>query len=169
MSISHAMLAELEQEAVSIRKVLERVPDGKADYKPHEKSMPMGRLAGHLAELAGWGVSTLVGDSFDFRPVDGPAFQPLAVRNGAEAVAAFDRGLAAMKEHLAKASDEHLMGNWSLLSGGHTIFTMPRVACLRSFVMNHMVHHRAQLALYLRMLDIPVPSMYGPSADEGSM
>jgi len=154
---------------ISTRKTLERVPEGKADWAPHAKSMKMGRLAGHLAELSGWGASIIGQDSLDFRPVGAPPTQPVVMTSRAQILEVFDKKVAEARQQLAGASDETLLKNWTLLSGGQTIMTMPRVAFLRSFVMNHIVHHRAQLGVYLRMNEVPVPSVYGPSADEGKM
>jgi uncharacterized damage-inducible protein DinB len=131
--------------------------------------MKMGRLAGHLAELSGWGASIIGQDSLDFRPVGAPPTQPVVMTSRAQILEVFDKKVAEARQQLAGASDETLLKNWTLLSGGQTIMTMPRVAFLRSFVMNHIVHHRAQLGVYLRMNEVPVPSVYGPSADEGKM
>jgi uncharacterized damage-inducible protein DinB len=129
----------------------------------------MGNLATHLTELPGWAISTLDKDELDIAPVGAPPFKRVAVTSAEEALAKFDESLARARALLASATDEHLMGKWSLLMGGKTIMTLPRVAVLRSFVMNHNVHHRAQLGVYYRMNDIPVPALFGPSADEGSM
>jgi uncharacterized damage-inducible protein DinB len=169
MAIRDALLAEFDHEMISTRKTLERVPEGKADWAPHAKSMKMGRLAGHLAELSGWGASIIGQDSLDFRPVGAPPTQPVVMTSRAQILEVFDKKVAEARQQLAGASDETLLKNWTLLSGGQTIMTMPRVAFLRSFVMNHIVHHRAQLGVYLRMNEVPVPSVYGPSADEGKM
>ena len=169
MAIRDALLAEFDHEMISTRKTLERVPEGKADWAPHAKSMKMGRLAGHLAELSGWGASIIGQDSLDFRPVGAPPTQPVVMTSRAQILEVFDKKVAEARQQLAGASDETLLKNWTLLSGGQTIMTMPRVAFLRSFVMNHIVHHRAQLGVYLRMNEVPVPSVYGPSADEGKL
>ena len=169
MAIRDALLAEFDHEMISTRKTLERVPEGKADWAPHAKSMKMGRLAGHLAELSGWGASIIGQDSLDFRPVGAPPTQPVVMTSRAQILEVFDKKVAEARQQLAGASDETLLKNWTLLSGGQTIMTMPRVAFLRSFVMNHIVHHRAQLGVYLRMNEVAVPSVYGPSADEGKL
>ena len=169
MAIRDALLAEFDHEMISTRKTLERVPEGKADWAPHAKSMKMGRLAGHLAELSGWSASIIGQDSLDFRPVGAPPTQPVVMTSRAQILEVFDKKVAEARQQLAGASDETLLKNWTLLSGGQTIMTMPRVAFLRSFVMNHIVHHRAQLGVYLRMNEVAVPSVYGPSADEGKM
>src|ERR1700677_1233832 len=169
MPIRDALLGEFDHEMISTRATLERVPEGKGDWAPHPKSMKMARLAGHLAELSGWGAAIIGQDSFDFRPVGAPPMAPMVMTSRAQILEAFDKKVAEARKQLASASDETLMENWTLLSGGQTIMTMPRVAFLRSFVMNHIVHHRAQLGVYLRMNDVPVPSVYGPSADEGKL
>jgi len=167
MSISQALLPEFDHEMANTRKTLERVPEDKFGWKPHEKSMPMGNLAVHLATLPGWTVQTLQQESLDLAPPDGEPFKLPEAKNTKEVVAMFDQNVADARAALAEATDEQLMKPWSLLMTGKTIFTLPRVAVLRGFVMNHSIHHRAQLGVYLRLNDVPVPSIYGPSADEG--
>ncbi len=169
MTISQSLLPEFDQEMANTRKTLERIPEDKLTWKPHEKSMPLGRLAGHLAELSGWAVDTIKKDSLDFRPSDGPPMQPLIATSRQQLLEAFDNYVTASRAAIAGANDDHLMKPWSLMSAGRTIMTMPRIVVIRSFVMNHVIHHRAQLGVYLRLNNIPVPSIYGPSADEGSM
>ena len=168
MSISQSLLPELDQETASTRKTLERVPADKLDYKPHEKSMAMGRLAQHIAEMIGWGTTTLTSDEFDISP-DGSAYQPPPVGTPAEILASFDKGAAEFRAALASTTDEAFMRPWSLKMTGKTMFTMPKIAVVRGMILNHMIHHRAQLGVYLRMNNIPVPAIYGPSADEGAM
>jgi uncharacterized damage-inducible protein DinB len=163
------LLPEFDQEMASTRKTLERIPIDKPDWKPHEKSMPMGRLAIHVATLPGWAVETIDRDSLDIAPVGGPPFQIPIANSQKELLALFDQNAANGRAAIAKASDEHLLKPWSLLTGGKTIFTFPRTAVLRGMVMNHLIHHRAQLGVYLRLNNIPVPALYGPSADEGGM
>jgi len=169
MKLSELFLSEFDQEMVSARKTLERIPENKLSWKPHDKSMPLGRLAGHIAELAGWAVPTIEQDSLDFRPAGQPPMQPTIATSQKQVLEIFDKNRDESRKSIARASDEHLMKNWSLLSAGQTLFTMPRFAVLRSFCMNHIIHHRAQLGVYLRLNDIPVPSVYGPSADEGTL
>lgn len=169
MAISDGILPEFDHEVANTRKVLERIPEGKPDYKPHPKSMAMDRLAGHLAELPGWAKETITLDSLDVHPPGGP--QPgqnaaLKMTSRKQLLEEFDKRVAAGRAAIAEASDEVFMKPWSLLAGGKTIFTLPKIAVLRGFVMNHMIHHRAQLGVYLRLNDVPVPSIYGPSADE---
>jgi uncharacterized damage-inducible protein DinB len=167
MALSDILLPDFDEEMAATRKTLERVPDGKFDWKPHVKSMAMGRLAQHLATLPQWGHMTIAQDSLDLAPGGVPVPQPAQVKTTAEILDMFDKNVAAGRAAIAGASDEDLRKIWSLLMNGNTILSMPRIACLRSFVMYHNVHHRAQLGVYLRLNDIPVPSIYGPSADEG--
>jgi len=169
MTIAESMLPEFDHEYAMTRKTLERAPEDKFDYKPHEKSMSMAMLLGHLAELPSWGVLITEQDNFDVAPTDGPKWEPFAPKNKEEVLAKFDESTEAARKALASCSDEAMMQPWSLLSGGKTEFTMPRVAVLRSMIFNHNVHHRAQLGVYLRLNDVAVPATYGPSADEGSM
>jgi uncharacterized damage-inducible protein DinB len=166
MSIAQSLLPEFDHEFATLRKTLERVPDGRWDYAPHAKSMPLGRLAGHLAELGGWVNSTLEADELDFAKM---AYTPFIPSSPAALVAKLDEVVAKARPVLAAASDADMMQPWTLRQGAQVFFTMPKVAVLRSFVMNHMIHHRAQLGVYLRLNDVPVPSTYGPSADEGQM
>ena len=166
MAIRDGILPEFDHEIANTRKVLERVPEGKPDYKPHEKSMAMGRLAGHTAEIPGWAKETILRDSIEVG-ADAPQQQgPLVMGSRKQLLEEFDKRAAAGRTAIAGASDEELMKPWSLIANGKTIFTLPKIAVLRGFVMNHMIHHRAQLGVYLRLNDVPVPSIYGPSADE---
>jgi uncharacterized damage-inducible protein DinB len=165
MGLSDALLPEFDNEMANTRKTLERVPDNKFDWKPHEKSMAMGGLAGHLANLPSWGSLTVGSDSFDMAPGGQPVITP-PLSSGKDVLATFDENVAKTREAIAGASDEELFKPWSLMADGNTILTMPKIAVLRNFVMNHMIHHRAQLGVYLRLNEIPVPSIYGPSADE---
>jgi uncharacterized damage-inducible protein DinB len=168
MSISASLLPEFDQEMANLRKTLERVPDGKFDWKPHPKSNNMGWLANHLANLPSWVIFTLSQDSLDVMPAGGDAYKEPKADNTAGVVAQLDKNVAAARQALQNATDEQLLKTWSLLKGGQQIFALPRVAVLRSMIMNHMIHHRAQMTVYLRMNDVPVPALYGPSADEGS-
>ncbi len=169
MSIAEALLPELEYESANTRKVLERVPDGKFDYKPHPKCFSMGDLASHIATIPLWGIVTLEKDSFDVAPVGEEPWKAPTFNSARELIEGFDQGIASMKAALARTTDADMMKPWALLQGGKTLFSMPRVAVLRSFIFNHAIHHRAQLGVYLRMNNIPVPAIYGPSADEGTM
>ncbi len=169
MKINEMLLPEFDQEMATTRRTLERFPEGKSDWKPHEKSMPLGRLAGHLAELPSLGAVALRQDSIDFAPPGAPPMKPFIATSREALLETFDKNIANARAALAEATDEQMMKPWSLLRGGKTLLTMPRTAVVRSFVMNHMIHHRAQLGVYLRLNDLPVPSVYGPSADEGQL
>ena len=168
MSISQSFLPEFEQEAATTRKLLERVPADKFGWKPHERSMAMGRLATHIAEMVGWMSATLTTDTLDFAPPGGQPYVAFEPKSSPDLVAYFDKNVGEARAALAKATDPQMMQDWSLLSGGQVLFTMPRVACIRGMIMNHVVHHRGQLSVYLRLNNIPGPAMYGPSADENS-
>ncbi len=169
MAINQALLPEFDHEMANTRKTLERIPDDKLGWKPHEKSMTLGRLAGHIAERPGWGAITVNQDSIDVAPVGAPPQTGATAKSRQEALDMFDAKVAEARAAMAGGSDEQLMRPWSLLMGGKSVFTMPKVAVLRGFVMNHTIHRRAQLGVYLRLNDIPVPSIYGPSADERGM
>ena len=169
MSISASLLPEFDQEMANTRKALERVPDEKLDWKPHEKSMSMGGLATHLANLPIWTVFTINQDSLDLEPPGGGSFRAEEKRSRREILEDFDKNVTAARDAVAGASDEELLKPWSLLKGGVTLMTLPKIVVLRSFVMNHVIHHRGQFTVYLRLNDVPVPSIYGPSADEGEM
>jgi uncharacterized damage-inducible protein DinB len=166
MSISAALLPEFDQEMATTRKVLLRVPEDKFTYKPHPKSFDMGSLAIHIATMVEWGAETIAKPNFDVAPVGEPPYQPPVVKTNQELIAMLDKNIAAFRTAIEGATDEHLMQPWSLLAGGQPIFTMPRVAVIRGMVLNHIVHHRGALSVYLRLNDIPLPAMYGPSADE---
>jgi uncharacterized damage-inducible protein DinB len=167
MSISHSLLPEFDQEMANTRKTLERLPEGKWDYKPHEKSMAMGRLAMHLAEMPGWIVPTIRQDSLDIQPPGAPKWVGKMASSTAEVLAEFDKNVNAAREAMAGCSDADWVKPWSLLVTGKVMFTLPKIGVVRSMILNHAIHHRAQLGVYLRLNDLPVPSVYGPSADEG--
>ena len=166
MTIGQMMLGEFDQEMQNTRKTLERCPDEKWNWKPHEKSGTVGWLASHIATMVGWLPMTISTEEFDYAPVDGPSFEPPKIGNRKELLTTFDKESAAARAALANVSDAEMMKNWKLLAGGQEIFTMPRVACIRGMVLNHLIHHRAQLTVYFRLLGIAVPGLYGPSADE---
>jgi uncharacterized damage-inducible protein DinB len=168
MSLSQALLPEFDHEMANTRKTLERVPEDKFDWKPHDKSFAMGPLATHLATLPSWGAVTIEQDSIDIAPVGDPPQKNEPAKSVEELLARFDTNVASARAAIAGASDEHLLKTWTLYAGGKQIFAIPRIAALRSFVMSHNIHHRAQLGVYLRLNDIAVPSIYGPSADEGA-
>jgi uncharacterized damage-inducible protein DinB len=165
-NIATALIAEMEHEAAVTRTCLERVPTEKFDWKPHEKSMPFGRLASHIAEMFGWTPSTMDLAELDFSKMDYKPFEPKTTDDLLEF---FDKHVAEAITTLKNSPDERFMENWTMRNGEQVYFTMPKIAVMRSFVMNHIVHHRGQLSVYLRLNDIAVPSIYGPSADEGTM
>jgi uncharacterized damage-inducible protein DinB len=165
MGIAQAMLPEFDYEMANTRKTLERVPDEKFEWKAHDKSFSMGSVASHLSNLPSW-INIAIGmDSFDMAPGGQPLKTP-PLNSRQEVLDTFDKNIAEARKALQSETDEHVLQNWKLLSNGYEVLAMPRVAVLRSFVMNHIIHHRAQLTVYLRLNDIPVPSLYGPSADE---
>jgi uncharacterized damage-inducible protein DinB len=169
MELREALLPEFDMEIAKTRAALDRVPEDKFGWKPHEKSMTLDRLVGHIAEMPGWVAPTVDQDSLDVAPAGGPALQAAIAKSRQEALAMFDKNVAEGRAAITRASDENMMKTWTLLMGGKTMFSMPRIVVLRSMIMNHIIHHRAQLGVYLRLNDVPVPSTYGPSADEGKM
>lgn len=166
MKVSEALLPEFDQEMANTRKVLERVPAAKFSWKPHPKSFDFGALAAHVANMAEWASLTLESDSFDYAPPGAPPYETPKFASTQDLVAAFDKSIAQARSALAAADDAKMMAPWTLMAGGKALMTMPRAAVVRTFVMNHIIHHRAQLCVYLRLNDVPVPALYGPSADE---
>jgi uncharacterized damage-inducible protein DinB len=166
MSIAQSLLPEYDHEMAITRKHLERTPLDQKDWKPHPKSMALGALAGHLAEIPGWVAGTMLGTEFDVAPKDGPPYAPPVFATVEAMLASFDAQVKAGREALAAAKDADFTVPWSLKAGGQAIFTLPRLAVLRTWVLNHNAHHRGQFSVYLRMRDVPVPQTYGPSADE---
>ena len=162
MPIADMLISELEREAKTTRRVLERVPDDKLTWKPHTKSMSLGRLAQHVATIPGniSGMAKL--DGYDVEKFS----EPPALESTAAIVAAFDASVAQAKADLAATDDAAMMKDWSFKMGGKPIMTIPRIGVFRTMLLNHLYHHRGQLSVYLRLLDVPVPSIYGPSADE---
>ncbi len=166
MKISDAMLPEFDHEMANTRKTLERIPEDKLGFKPHEKSMPLDRLAGHIAELAGWATTTIQTDSLNLTM---ESYKPVIATSRQQVLEIFDKNVKEARAAIAGASDEHLMKPWTLEFNGQKMFTLPRAAVLRSSCFNHIIHHRAQLGVYLRLNNVPVPALYGPTADEGAM
>jgi uncharacterized damage-inducible protein DinB len=162
MRMVDGILNELDQEAVTTRRVLERVPEDKLTWKPHPKSMSLGRLAMHVAELNGRIAEMSINDSFDF----GSGRRGVEATSQAELLDTFDKGLARAKEIVGQTDDARAMADWSFMMGEKKMLSMPRIALFRTIMMNHVYHHRGQLSVYLRLLDVPVPSIYGPSADD---
>lgn len=165
-NLAAALIGELQQESATTRKLLERIPEDKFEYKPHEKSMSFSRLAAHVAEMVNWTEVTAATPELDFAAGEYKPFEP---KTNAELLEYFDKNLAGAIEALQNISDETMMENWTLRNGETVYFTMPKIQVLRGMVFNHIWHHRGQLSVYLRLNDIPVPAMYGPSADEGQM
>jgi uncharacterized damage-inducible protein DinB len=161
MAIKDALLPEFDEEMKTTRTLLERVPDAKADWKPHPKSMSLGELAIHLATMAGWTMPTLTQTQMDFAT----DFTPPVFGSTAQALKVFDEAVAQARATIAATSDADFMVPWTLRRGDHVFFTLPRVVVLRSMVLNHAIHHRGQLSVYLRLNDVPLPSIYGPTAD----
>ncbi len=162
MPLIDALLQELEQEAQTTRRVLERVPADRLTWRPHEKSRTLGDLALHVAQVPG-GVAMLVASP---SPAQAPNFVDASPRSAAEFIPALDWSIAKAREVLGGLSDAELTAPWTLMAGERELFTIPRVAMLRSVMLNHWYHHRGQLTVYLRELNVAVPSIYGPSADE---
>jgi uncharacterized damage-inducible protein DinB len=165
MAIRDALVAEFDHEMAVTRKVLERVDTTQLDWQPHEKSMSLGRLAVHVAEVPSWGPSILNDPVMD---IDPGSYKPRTCSSVSELLAVFDGLLTKLRPILATKSDAELAGMWTFKMGGKEILAMPRTAAWRSLVMNHLIHHRGQLSVYLRMTGSKVPSLYGPSADEKS-
>lgn len=166
MAISEELLKELDLEMASTRRTLERIPEDKLAWKPHEKSTGLGRLAGHLAELPTMGARIMQTETFDLanRP---PGRKPLVAESQKQVVEIFDQNVAQLREIIAAASDEDLQKPWTFSLGEKKLYQGTRVGALRRMLMNHIIHHRAQMGVYLRLNDVAVPSVYGPSADEG--
>jgi uncharacterized damage-inducible protein DinB len=164
MKMTEFFLAQLEREAGGTRRAVERVPDGRDDWKPHEKSMPLGYLATLVATMPGWLAMMIERDDLDLNPPGGGSrLEP--PRTSRERVEAFDKSVAEAREALAGTTDDHLMKNWRLLVGGQVVADKPRHVNL-SDTFGHLAHHRGQLTVYLRLLEVPVPAIYGPSADD---
>lgn len=163
MNLNQALINELQLEAASTRKMLAQVPDAHFDWKPHEKSMTLKRLASHVAELAGWGEVVVNQDELDFGTANFP--RPV-IENTGDLLKMHEAAVVRSVNALQLATDEVLMKPWTLRNNGVTLFQLPKVAVLRGMCYNHTYHHRGQLSVFLRMLDVPVPGMYGPSADD---
>jgi len=166
MSIAGALVAELKHEAVNTRKMIERVPSDQLEWRPHEKSMTIGRLATHIADLPAWFTRILGADEFDFATA---VFNRDTKENTTAILQLFDERMDSAVKMLESASDESLNAIFILRRGDQILFQMPRKVSLRNFAFNHVYHHRGQLSVYLRLLDVPVPGMYGPSADEAKI
>ena len=165
MALVDALLPEFDHEIASTRRLLDRLPEQQLAWKPHAKSMALGALAEHLGQLGVWGELTLTQSAVDLETTARrPGYQPMTAK--ADILAHFDARMAAARAALVGRTDAELMAPWTLRRGAQEFFTMPKASCWRTFVMNHLIHHRGQLTVYLRELDVPLPSIYGPSADE---
>ena len=164
MNLMEPMIAELQQEAATTRRLLERVPQERLAWQPHAKSMTLGRLAAHIANLPGMLVGALTKDALD---ADELKAESPSAESVADILEAFDKKIKCALELLKTQSDEsYMLAPWRYTSGEHVIFEMPRLAVIRFVALNHIIHHRGQLSVYLRLLDVPLPSVYGPTADE---
>jgi uncharacterized damage-inducible protein DinB len=162
VSISDTLIAELDQEAPATRKALERVPEDKLVWKPHEKSMPLGRLATHIAEVPAWGKVTIAQDTLALDS----SFEPTILGSVSEVLDLFDKNVSMFRDLLTTTPDEEFAGTWTMTHSGKEVFADTKLSVVRRMVMNHLVHHRGQLSVYLRLNDVPLPMTYGPSADE---
>ena len=165
MAIKDALLPEYDHEMGSTRRLLERVPEADLKWKPHAKSFSLGQLAGHLANIPTWIAPTCDYTMFDLATI-GDNARPKEPASLAELLATFDANVKKGRSKIDEQTDAALVATWTLKQGPHEVFTMPRIAVLRGFIMNHTIHHRGQLTVYLRLRDVPLPSMYGPTADE---
>lgn len=166
MSISESILPEFEQEMSSTRKVLQRVPDDRLNWQAHEKSRSIGWVACHLAEIVGWVEGTLTQESWDIAPADGEPYQSPQLGSRQEILELFDANVAAARERITTTPDEEYGKPWSLLAGGETLMTLPKLGVIRRWVINHSIHHRGHLCVYLKLNNIAIPALYGPSSDE---
>ena len=162
MALADALLPEFDHEMATTRKLLERVPENQLGWRPHAKSMTLGGLAQHVATIPMWGAETLKTSELSL----GGGQRSAEPTSRADILATFDGHVTNTRAALVGKSDAELMAPWTLKSGGHAVFTMPKAAVWRGFVLSHLVHHRGQLSVYLRMQDVPLPPMYGPTADE---
>jgi uncharacterized damage-inducible protein DinB len=168
MSISQALLPEFDQEMANTRNVLDRIPEDKLDWKAHPKSNTIGWVSKHLADLPSWTTATLKHESLDIAPPGGEPFKLPEAKTKQAMLDLFDKNVAEARAAISAASDADYMKTWTLLKGGQKIFAMPRIAVVRSMVLNHSIHHRGHLCVYLRLNNVPVPALYGPSGDEGA-
>lgn len=165
MPLAESILPEFDQETLTTRLLLERVPGEKGEWKPHDESRSLGQLAMHIAGIPRWAAITLERKEFDTNPPDTSKPVPPVFESTARALMAYDDAVTSARSILTRTSDGEFMAQWTLKNGGKSVFSVPRVAAFRSFVMNHAVHHRGQLSVYLRLLDVPLPTLYGVTAD----
>ena len=166
MNYAATILPDFDREMANTRKVLERVPEDKLDWQIHPKSHTIGWNANHLAEIAGWVEGALTAPSWDIAPIGGEPYQAPKLTSRQGILDLFDRNVAAARKAIAVVQDDQMTQPWSLLNAGTPFFTLSRATMLRSFVLNHLIHHRAILCVYLRLNNIPIPGMYDPSGDE---
>ncbi len=167
MKINELFLSELDRESERCRKALAQVPEGKYDWKPHEKSMPFGYLTEMVAAMPSWLALAINQDELDLNPPSGPRYKPEPMRTSADLVKGLEKAVAGARQALQSTTDEHLMKPWRLLVGGQTVMETPRHVMMRD-TMNHLAHHRGQMTVYLRLMGATVPALYGPSADDKS-
>ena len=165
MKLNELFLGQLDNEAKSTRRVLERVLEGRNDWKPHEKSMAFGYLAALVAKMPSWIAMMVDSDAYEMASKD-PRFQPVDVKSNRELLQVFDEAVAAGRRALENANDEHLVKNWKFLVNGHVASESPRYVAIRDTMFSHWAHHRGQLTVYLRLNEALVPAIYGPSADD---
>jgi uncharacterized damage-inducible protein DinB len=165
MAIAESILPEFDHETATTRLLLERVPEDRAAWKPHEKSMALGQLAMHIANIPQWATIALERTEFDTNPPDASRAASPPFESSPSLLQSYDANVHAARALLARTTDAEFMVQWTLKNGGRSMFSMPRVAVFRSFILNHAVHHRGQLSVYLRLLDVPIPNIYGPTAD----
>ncbi len=165
MKLAEHFLGQLERETSGTRRVLERVPEGRNDWKPHPKSMPLGYLAALVARMPSWVAMMVDLDEYVLEPQG--KFYPKVVNSNSELLKMFDDSVAESREALSKTNDEHLLTPWRLIVGGHVVSEQPRYSAISDAVFSHLSHHRGQLTVYLRLNDVPVPAIFGPTADEG--
>ncbi len=163
MAINETFISEIKEESKSTKRMLELIPEEHLMWKPHEKSMTLGRLATHIAELTGWISAIMDYEELDFGKVN---YKPPEIKSNSDIMKIFSDNLNKAIETLEKATDTDFMKNWTLRNNETIYFTLPKIVCLRSFCLNHIYHHRGQLTVYFRLLNIPVPGSYGPTADE---
>jgi uncharacterized damage-inducible protein DinB len=166
MNLIDPIIQELTHEAATTRRLLERIPTETFGFKPHEKSMSMAELACHIADALGWTATTIDLDVFEMDVSD---YKPFKAENTEDLLQGFDRNVAASLDKLRGVPNDRLMQPWQMKVGGQVVIEMPRIAVLRTFILNHLIHHRGQLSVYLRMKDVPLPQIYGPTADETGM
>jgi uncharacterized damage-inducible protein DinB len=166
MTISQTLLPEFDHEMRTTRAVLARVPERDADWRPHPKSMTLGQLTSHVTNIVRWGAATFEREELDLASPDAALFAPPKFETTQKLVELFDANVAQARAALSAAADEDMRVVWTLRNGAQTILALPRAASYRSFVLSHLIHHRGQLSVYLRLRDVPLPPIYGPTADE---